>query len=88
MGAGLGWVDENAMEHRFTMFVQTAVGKMMLDHAPHHCTVHLPAALPFELPHVKAKALSPLLLFSILFVSSSTSSTSSSTTCSAAATRK
>lgn len=53
--SGLGWVDENAMEHRFTMFVQTAVGKMMLDHAPHHCTVHLPAVLPFELPHVKAK---------------------------------
>lgn len=53
--SGLGWVEENKLEHRFAMFAQTAVGKMLLDHVPHHCTVHLPPLLPFEQPQAKAK---------------------------------
>jgi len=54
--SGLPWVEDNELGHRFTMFTQTMVGKMLLEHAPHHCTVHLPPLLPFELPHAKAKA--------------------------------
>lgn len=57
MAKVLDWVDENKMEHQFAVFTQTAVGKMLLQHAPHHCTVHFPFSLPFESLHARAKVL-------------------------------
>lgn len=51
----LPWVEENKLEHQFAVFTQTAVGKMLLEHAPHHCTIHFPSSLPFESLHARAK---------------------------------